>query len=116
MGEGLCGSSMFGSDRWGVNPMTAGEFYIFLNRYLLFIVEHRTLCLLVKCSYNKFLTFNMYFIQLKGFGQLNQSSSLSSSLNSGLNSSINISSAMGAGGYQHYGLNALGGSFFFKLN
>lgn len=44
----------------------------------------------------------------KGFGQLNQTASLSSSLNSSLNSSINISSAMGAGGYQHYGLNALG--------
>lgn len=25
MGEGLCGTSMFGSDRWGVNPMTAGN-------------------------------------------------------------------------------------------
>ncbi len=27
MGEGLCGSSMFGGDRWsvGVNPMTAGK-------------------------------------------------------------------------------------------
>lgn len=27
MGEGLCGSSMFGSDRWsvGVSPMTAGK-------------------------------------------------------------------------------------------
>ncbi|KAL5286064.1 OTP family protein [Megaselia abdita] len=71
MGEGLCGTSMFGSDRWGVNPMTAG------------------------------------------FGQLNQSSSLSSSLNSGLNSSINISSAMGASGYQHYGLNALGDSMMY---
>lgn len=44
----------------------------------------------------------------KGFGQLNQTASLSSTLNSSLNSSINISSAMGAGGYQHYGLNALG--------
>jgi hypothetical protein len=28
-----------------------------------------------------------------------------------LNSGINISSAMGAGGYQHYGLNALGTNF-----
>lgn len=45
---------------------------------------------------------------IEGFGQLNQSSTLSSTLNSGLNSSINISSAMGAGSYQHYGLNALG--------
>lgn len=43
-----------------------------------------------------------------GFGQLNQSSTLSSSLNSGLNSGINLGSAMGAGSYQHYGLNALG--------
>lgn len=43
----------------------------------------------------------------KGFGQLNQSTSLSSSINSGLNTGINISS-MGAGSYQHYGLNALG--------
>ncbi|XP_037903514.1 homeobox protein orthopedia isoform X2 [Hermetia illucens] len=25
MGESLCGSSMFGGDRWGVNPMTAGD-------------------------------------------------------------------------------------------
>lgn len=24
MSESLCGSSMFGTDRWGVNPMTAG--------------------------------------------------------------------------------------------
>ncbi|XP_037035030.1 homeobox protein orthopedia isoform X2 [Bradysia coprophila] len=73
MGEGLCGSSMFGGDRWsvGVNPMTAG------------------------------------------FGQLNQSSSLSSSLNSGLNSGINISS-MSAGSYQHYGLNALGDSMMYQ--
>uniref|UniRef100_A0A6P4G2N6 Homeobox protein orthopedia-like n=1 Tax=Drosophila rhopaloa TaxID=1041015 RepID=A0A6P4G2N6_DRORH len=68
MGDGLCGTGMFGGDRWsvGVNPMTAG------------------------------------------FGQLNQSSPLSSSLNSGLNSGINMGSALGAGSYQHYGLNALG--------
>uniref|UniRef100_A0A1I8MBU0 Homeobox domain-containing protein n=1 Tax=Musca domestica TaxID=7370 RepID=A0A1I8MBU0_MUSDO len=74
MGEGLCGSSMFGSDRWsvGVNPMTAG------------------------------------------FGQLNQSSTLSSSLNGGLNSGINLGSAMGAGSYQHYGLNALGDSMMYQ--
>lgn len=45
-----------------------------------------------------------------GFGQLNQSPSLSSTLNSGLNTGINISS-MGSGGYQHYGLNALGKNF-----
>lgn len=57
----------------------------------------------------------------KGFGQLNQTASLSSTLNSSLNSSINISSAMGAGGYQHYGLNALGEAtlalrvFFFRF-
>lgn len=25
MSEGLCGTSMFGGDRWGVNPMTAGK-------------------------------------------------------------------------------------------
>jgi len=27
MGDGLCGTGMFGGDRWGVgvNPMTAGE-------------------------------------------------------------------------------------------
>lgn len=33
MGEGLCGSSMFGGDRWGVgvNPMTAGKHYLKLN-------------------------------------------------------------------------------------
>lgn len=32
MSEGLCGSSMFGGDRWGVgvNPMTAGKFYIII--------------------------------------------------------------------------------------
>ncbi|XP_055315495.1 homeobox protein orthopedia isoform X1 [Sitodiplosis mosellana] len=73
MSEGLCGSSMFGNDRWsvGVTPMTAG------------------------------------------FGQLNQSTSLSSSINSGLNTGINISS-MGAGGYQHYGLNALGDSMMYQ--
>lgn len=29
-------------------------------------------------------------------------------MNSGLNSGINLGSAMGAGSYQHYGLNALG--------
>ncbi|KAI8127085.1 Homeobox protein orthopedia [Lucilia cuprina] len=74
MGEGLCGTGMFGGDRWsvGVNPMTAG------------------------------------------FGQLNQSSSLSNSLNSGLNSGINLGSAMGAGSYQHYGLNALGDSMMYQ--
>ncbi|XP_055706844.1 homeobox protein orthopedia isoform X2 [Phlebotomus papatasi] len=49
-----------------------------------------------------------------GFGQLNQSSTLSSTLNSGLNSGINISSAMGAGSYQHYGLNALGDSMMYQ--
>lgn len=27
MGEGLCGGSMFGSERWGVNPMTAGNYF-----------------------------------------------------------------------------------------
>lgn len=43
-----------------------------------------------------------------GFGQLNQSSPLSSTLNSGLNSGINMGSALSAGSYQHYGLNALG--------
>lgn len=31
MSEGLCGSSMFGTDRWGVNPMTAGERKLFLS-------------------------------------------------------------------------------------
>ncbi|KAI9582573.1 hypothetical protein GQX74_011790, partial [Glossina fuscipes] len=74
MGESLCGTGMFGGDRWsvGVNPMTAG------------------------------------------FGQLNQSSTLSSSLNSGLNSGINLGSAMGAGSYQHYGLNALGDSMMYQ--
>nr|XP_036223277.1 homeobox protein orthopedia isoform X2 [Bactrocera oleae] len=74
MGEGLCGTGMFGGDRWGVgvNPMTAG------------------------------------------FGQLNQSSPLSSTINSGLNSGINIGSAMGAGSYQHYGLNALGDSMMYQ--
>uniref|UniRef100_A0A182QI40 OAR domain-containing protein n=1 Tax=Anopheles farauti TaxID=69004 RepID=A0A182QI40_9DIPT len=74
MSESLCGTSMFGGDRWGVgvNPMTAG------------------------------------------FGQLNQSSSLSSSLNTGLNSGINISSAMGAGGYHNYGLNALGDTMMYQ--
>lgn len=56
---------------------------------------------------NLFLTNNNMDFR-KGFGQLNQTASLSSTLNSSLNSSINISSAMGAGGYQHYGLNALG--------
>ncbi|XP_052872836.1 homeobox protein orthopedia [Anopheles cruzii] len=75
MSESLCGTSMFGGDRWGVgvNPMTAG------------------------------------------FGQLNQSSSLSSTLNTGLNSGINISSAMGAGGYHNYGLNAaLGDTMMYQ--
>lgn len=35
MGEGLCGSSMFGGDRWsvGVNPMTAGK-SLFLTKRL----------------------------------------------------------------------------------
>ncbi|XP_037941914.1 homeobox protein orthopedia-like [Teleopsis dalmanni] len=50
----------------------------------------------------------------KSFGQLNQSSPLSSTLNSGLNSGINIGSAMGAGSYQHYGLNALGDSMMYQ--
>ncbi|XP_030388393.1 homeobox protein orthopedia [Scaptodrosophila lebanonensis] len=74
MGDGLCGTGMFGGDRWsvGVNPMTAG------------------------------------------FGQLNQSSPLSSTLNSGLNSGLNIGTAMGAGSYQHYGLNALGDSMMYQ--
>ncbi|KAH8331697.1 hypothetical protein KR074_009801 [Drosophila pseudoananassae] len=74
MGDGLCGTGMFGGDRWsvGVNPMTAG------------------------------------------FGQLNQSSPLSSTLNSGLNSGINMGSALGAGSYQHYGLNALGDSMMYQ--
>lgn len=62
--------------------------------------------------FDSFWTFcynNFSHINAKiGFGQLNQSSSLSSSLNSGLNSGINLGSAMGAGSYQHYGLNALG--------
>ncbi|CAO1346666.1 unnamed protein product [Diamesa serratosioi] len=71
MSESLCGSSMFGGDRWSVNPMTAG------------------------------------------FGQLNQSSSLSQSLNGALNSGINMSSAMSTGSYQHYGLNALGDSMMY---
>lgn len=26
MSESLCGSSMFSSERWGVNPMTAGNY------------------------------------------------------------------------------------------
>lgn len=26
MSESLCGSSMFGGDRWSVNPMTAGKY------------------------------------------------------------------------------------------
>ncbi|XP_032571888.1 homeobox protein orthopedia isoform X4 [Drosophila sechellia] len=75
MGDGLCGTGMFGGDRWsvGVNPMTAG------------------------------------------FGQLNSGQSpLSSSLNSGLNSGINMGSALGAGSYQHYGLNALGDSMMYQ--
>ncbi|XP_030560342.1 homeobox protein orthopedia [Drosophila novamexicana] len=74
MGDGLCGTGMFGGDRWsvGVNPMTAG------------------------------------------FGQLNQTSPLSSTLNSGLNSGINMGSALGAGTYQHYGLNALGDSMMYQ--
>ncbi|KAL7046278.1 hypothetical protein ACKWTF_002531 [Chironomus riparius] len=72
MSESLCGTSMFGSERWsvGVNPMTAG------------------------------------------FGQLNQSSSLTQSLNGALNSGINMSSAMSSGTYQHYGLN-LGDSMMY---
>lgn len=53
----------------------------------------------------KFIT-NMKLTQ--GFGQLNQSSSLSQTLNGALNSGINMSSAMSSGTYQHYGLNALG--------
>lgn len=31
MGEGLCGSSMFAGDRWGVNPMTAGKLLLLLH-------------------------------------------------------------------------------------
>lgn len=26
MGESLCGTSMFSSERWGVSPMTAGNY------------------------------------------------------------------------------------------
>lgn len=33
MGEGLCGSSMFAGDRWGVNPMTAGKLLLLLLRH-----------------------------------------------------------------------------------
>lgn len=59
------------------------------------------------------LSNNNYLYALRlasdtGFGQLNQTSPLSSTLNSGLNSGINMGSALGAGTYQHYGLNALG--------
>lgn len=37
MGEGLCGSSMFGGDRWGVgvNPMTAGIESIYFIPYVM---------------------------------------------------------------------------------
>lgn len=40
MGEGLCGSSMFGSDRWsvGVTPMTAGKLKIASSRLYIGIV------------------------------------------------------------------------------
>lgn len=56
--------------------------------------------------YNLRFITNMKLTQ--GFGQLNQSSSLSQTLNGALNSGINMSSAMSSGTYQHYGLNALG--------
>lgn len=100
MSEGLCSSSMFGGDRWsvGVNPMTAGNYA-------------KTFPYILTNNYNKTNQLLTYPNTNQGFGQLNQSSSLSQSLNGGLNSGINISSAMSAGGYQHYGLNALGSTF-----
>lgn len=38
MSEGLCGTSMFGGDRWGVgvNPMTAGTFTFFSHFFYSF--------------------------------------------------------------------------------
>ena len=33
MSESLCGSSMFGGDRWSVNPMTAGKYSLSLLDY-----------------------------------------------------------------------------------
>lgn len=69
------------------------------NNPLLTAVISPTNC----CSFGTYV-----YMMGPGFGQLNQSSPLSSSLNSGLNSGINMGSALGAGSYQHYGLNALG--------
>ncbi|XP_055385945.1 homeobox protein orthopedia-like [Condylostylus longicornis] len=48
-----------------------------------------------------------------GFSQLNQTGSIPPSLN-GINSCINISSTMGSGSYQHYGLNAMGDSVMYQ--
>lgn len=63
MGEGLCGTSMFGSDRWGVNPMTAGKssINIFLNLWYYFTVvtyNYKSLPSLIefKAIFNKFLS------------------------------------------------------------
>lgn len=82
-------------------------FVLFLTRFSLFLFfvwrKKKTFFTHIYTRQSNKLSFN------KGFGQLNQSPSLSS-INSGLNSGINISS-MGAGGYQHYGLNALGESW-----
>lgn len=39
MGEGLCSTSMFGGDRWGVNPMTAG-YYPSIQYVFRFYVYH----------------------------------------------------------------------------
>jgi hypothetical protein len=41
MSEGLCGSSMFGGDRWGVgvNPMTAGKILKNLLTYWVVVLK-----------------------------------------------------------------------------
>lgn len=42
MGEGLCGSSMFGGDRWGVNSMTAGKCVFVWCEYT--VINYGMLC------------------------------------------------------------------------
>lgn len=60
MSEGLCGTSMFGGDRWGVgvNPMTAGKYiYEILKKYLTVLGRYTNILI----HFLNFLFFNFLF-------------------------------------------------------
>lgn len=64
MGEGLCGSSMFGGDRWGVNPMTAGNIHfviICFDMYYIYIIMLNSVML---CRFRDNICMYMYTIYL----------------------------------------------------